>query len=242
VTGLASTTSTAGDVEVPLHLLVVAKAPVPGEAKTRLAAGVGDEGAADVAAAALLDTLDACESAAPVGRRLVALTGDLTYAARGAEIADRLRAWTVVAQCGGSFAERLVHAHRSAADVFGSTTLVVQIGMDTPQVTATDLHRLAAQVCAGQADVALGPAEDGGWWGLVTGRAGVAEALRQVPTSRDDTGVSTRRALEGAGLQVAVGHWMRDVDTVEDAKAVASAAPSSRFAAAWAATTTQEHR
>ena len=41
---------------IPVTVLVVAKAPVPGLAKTRLAAAVGDEAAADIAAAALLDT------------------------------------------------------------------------------------------------------------------------------------------------------------------------------------------
>ncbi|MGI9163544.1 MAG: glycosyltransferase, partial [Mycobacterium sp.] len=54
--------------------LVVAKAPVPGLAKTRLAAAVGDEAAADIAAAALLDTLDAV-AGTPFAARVVALTG-----------------------------------------------------------------------------------------------------------------------------------------------------------------------
>ena len=39
--------------------LVLAKAPVPGRAKTRLGAGIGMDAAADLAAAALLDTLAA---------------------------------------------------------------------------------------------------------------------------------------------------------------------------------------
>ena len=50
---------------IAVTVLVVAKAPVPGQAKTRLAAAVGDQAAADIAAAALLDTLDAV-AAAPV--------------------------------------------------------------------------------------------------------------------------------------------------------------------------------
>ena len=37
-------------------LLVVAKAPVPGLAKTRIAQTIGDDAAAELAAAALLDT------------------------------------------------------------------------------------------------------------------------------------------------------------------------------------------
>ena len=69
--------------DLPVTLLVVAKAPEPGLAKTRLAATVGDRVAADIAAAALLDTLDAV-AAAPVAARVVALTGDLDAAAGAA--------------------------------------------------------------------------------------------------------------------------------------------------------------
>lgn len=46
---------------------------------------MGERAAAEIAAAALLDTLDAV-AAAPVAARVVALTGDLDGAARGAEI------------------------------------------------------------------------------------------------------------------------------------------------------------
>ena len=67
-------------VTLPVTVLVVAKAPEPGRAKTRLAATVGDQVAADIAAAALLDTLDAVADA-PVAARVVALTGDLDGAA-----------------------------------------------------------------------------------------------------------------------------------------------------------------
>ena len=80
---------------VPVTVLVVAKAPVPGLAKTRLAHTLGAEGAADLAAAALLDTLDAV-AATPTVARMVALTGDLA-SARGAAEASGAGAW--VARC-----------------------------------------------------------------------------------------------------------------------------------------------
>ena len=60
-------------------LLVVAKPAERGRAKTRLAATVGDRVAAEIAAAALLDTLDAV-AATPVAARVVALTGELDAA------------------------------------------------------------------------------------------------------------------------------------------------------------------
>src|SRR5271168_289415 len=94
---------------LPVSLLVVAKAPEPGRAKTRLAASVGDRVAAEIAAAALLDTLDAV-TATPVA----ALTGDLDAAAGGAEIRRRLESFTVIPQRGNDFAHRLANAHADA--------------------------------------------------------------------------------------------------------------------------------
>ena len=118
---------------VPVTLLVVAKAPVPGRAKTRLAATVGDQLAAEIAAAALLDTLDAV-AATPVAARVVALTGELDAAADAAEIRRRLASFSVIGQRGNDFGERLANAHADATSVDGHP--VLQIGMDTPQVTA----------------------------------------------------------------------------------------------------------
>src|SRR6201990_591314 len=115
-------------------VLVVARAPVPGLAKTRLAASIGKAAAADVAAAALLDTLDAV-AAAPGAFRIVAMTGDLSGASRGAEVRDRLRDFTVVQQRGEDFADRLANAHSDASVACGGLP-VLQIGMDNPQGTA----------------------------------------------------------------------------------------------------------
>ena len=66
---------------VDCAVLVMAKAPIPGLAKTRLAPHFGPEGAADLAAASLLDTLIAVRSA-DVTSRIVALTGDFALARR----------------------------------------------------------------------------------------------------------------------------------------------------------------
>ena len=217
-------------------VLVVAKAPEPGLAKTRLAAAVGADAAADLAAAALLDTLDACEDVAGPASRVIALTGSVTAAARGPDIADRLQRWVVVDQRGATFAERLVHAHHdAAATIDADGELMVQVGMDTPQLTAADLHRLAVAVTGPPgADMALGPAEDGGWWGLATRAARYVDPLAGVPMSQDDTYALTRAALESGGDRVAHVHMLADVDTVDDARRVAATAPWSRFASTFA--------
>jgi uncharacterized protein len=212
---------------IPVVVLVVAKAPVPGQAKTRLAAGVGNQAAADIAAAALLDTLDAV-AAAPVEAPVVALTGDMDDASNSDEIRDRLADFTVVEQRGADFAERLANAHRDAAAAFTGLP-VLQIGMETPQVTADLIGEWVRELLA--ADAVLGPARDGGWWVLGVADAAMADCLRTVPMSRSDTGVVTLGALGDAGAYVSLVPALADVDTVDDIDAVRNAcAPGSRFA------------
>lgn len=210
----------------PVTVLVVAKAPVPGLAKTRLAAAVGDRAAADIAAAALLDTLDAV-AAAPVAARVVALTGDLRDARCGDEIRSRLADFTVLAQRGDGLAERLANAHADAAAAVGGGP-VLQIGMDTPQVSAA----LLGQCCRALAGCAavLGLARDGGWWVLGVADAATAGCLRAVPMSRPDTGAVTLAALRDTGMDVKLLTELCDVDTVADIDAVrGSCPPGSRF-------------
>ncbi|CAN5634666.1 DUF2064 domain-containing protein [soil metagenome] len=212
--------------ELPVTLLVVAKAPVPGLAKTRLAATVGNQAAAAIAAAALLDTLDAV-AATPVATRVVALTGDLDLAANGAELRRRLDAFTVVDQRGDGFAERLVCAHADASAA-GDGRPVLQIGMDTPQVTAELLTSCAQTLLDGSA--VLGMARDGGWWVLGLHSAAQAECLREVPMSTSETGAETLAALRHSGVGAVLLPELHDVDTIDDVDPVrAVCAPGSRF-------------
>lgn len=214
-------------------VLVVAKAPVPGLAKTRIGAVVGAEAAADLAAAALLDTLDAVEGWEPGCRRLLAMTGSLAAAARGAQIAERVAAWTVVEQRGTTFADRLVSAHRDAAAMWGPDFPVVQIGMDTPGITGHDLDLIVGAldgVASGAADVAIGPALDGGWWGIATRKSGYADQLAAVPMSRPDTAERTVAALRAAGARVRLVHELSDVDEWADAISLSRSAPQLRTA------------
>lgn len=212
------------------HALVVAKAPVAGLAKTRLGALVGDVPAARLAAAALLDTLDACEGAVGAGRLHVAMTGDPGAAERGGELRERLAAYDVFEQCEGGFDVRLAHAHRTVAERAPGAA-VVQVGMDTPQLTPALLSDVAAGLA--DADAVLGPAADGGWWVLGLRDPGAAGALVGVPMSTARTGELTRAALHASGLRVGTAPELRDVDEVADARAVAATTPRTRFAREW---------
>lgn len=211
---------------LPVTLLVVAKAPVPGQAKTRLAATVGDRVAAQIAAAALLDTLDAV-AAVPAAARVVALTGELDDAVGATEIGRSLASFTVIAQRGNGFADRLANAHADAADGYP----VLQIGMDTPQVTAELLTGCAQQLV--DAHAVLGLAHDGGWWALGVRTPRNAECLRTVPMSTPYTGTRTLKALQRRGIEVTLVDELADFDIADDLEAVRQACrPTSRFALA----------
>ena len=188
------------------QLLVIAKAPVPGRVKTRLCPPCTPEQAAAVAAAALADTLDTL-SATPAVRRTLVLQGD--YPAP--------KGWHVVPQRGDGLGERLANAFADTARP-GVATLLV--GMDTPQLSLVDCPP----------GNALGPAEDGGWWALQLEDPADAQVLRIVPMSTPDTGALTLAALSNLSMNSLPA--LRDVDTAEDAHAVAALCRGSRFARA----------
>lgn len=198
---------------------------MPGRVKTRLCPPATPQQAAALAAAALADTL-AAACRVPGAEVVVALDGEPGPALAGT---------TVIAQRGGPLGERIAAAHADVARLVpGACT--VQIGMDTPQLDPDVLGSCFDAVSRpGGPDALLGPATDGGWWALALRDPRHAALVRDVPTSRADTGALTRDALEAAGLRVAALPALTDVDTMVDAHAVASACPGSRFAALLAA-------
>ena len=208
-------------------VIVLAKAPVPGRVKTRLCPPATPEQSARIASAALLDTLDAAR-AVPGARTVVALTGDLGAAVGEPELRAALAGCDVVEQRGDALGERIAAAHADTAALHpGAPT--VQIGMDTPQVTAALLTGCLNALST--SDAALGTATDGGWWVLgLTDPCG-AGVLADVPMSRTDTGDRTRDALRTSGLRVATVPELTDVDTADEAVTVAEEVPDGRFAA-----------
>ncbi len=196
-----------------MHLLVMAKAPVAGRVKTRLCPPCEPRQAAAVARAALADTLDAVARCG-ADRRIIALDGDP---------GDWLPAgFEVIAQEGPTFSARLTAAWAHA----GGPGL--QIGMDTPQVTAELLDAcLGRLVAPPDRRAALGLASDGGWWAL-----GLSEPdpwiFAGVPMSTPATGAAQLARLGARGWPVDPLPELRDIDTAGDLAAVAAALPGSR--------------
>ncbi len=200
-------------------IIVIAKAPVAGRAKTRLCPPCDAAEAAAIAEAALADTLRAA-GATTAERHVLVLDG---------QAGDWLPAgWEVVPQAAGDLAERLAAAFRAV----GGPSLL--IGMDTPQVTPRLLARSLAALAG--ADAVLGTACDGGYWAIGL-RHPDSRAFSGIPMSSPLTAQYQLQRLSDLGLRTAELPVLCDVDTVEDACAVAASLPGSRFAAAVRAST-----
>ncbi len=201
---------------VSATLVVIAKEPLPGRVKTRLCPPLEPEHAAALAEAALADTLDAVASTDAPRRALVLDGSPGPWLPAG---------FDVIAQRGDGLAGRLANATRDV----GEALLIV--GMDTPQVTGALLADALRTLAEPGVDAVLGPTSDGGYWtiGLCDPDPAVFD---DVPMSTAGTGAAQRDRLEQLGLRTVELGVLRDVDTYEDAVAVAALAPWTRFAAA----------
>ena len=197
-----------------MDLVVIAKAPVPGRVKTRLCPPLSPTDAAELAEAMLVDTLIAATTSG-VDRVLVALDGP-----PGEWLPAGV---TVVDQGTGRLEERL---GRAWSHVRGAG---LQIGMDTPHVTASLLDAAATTLDGADIDAVLGLADDGGWWAIGQ-RPPDPTVFRGIPTSQPDTGERQHARLRELGRRTALLPRLRDVDTYADARAVAGLAPGTRFA------------
>jgi hypothetical protein len=198
-----------------VDLIVLAKEPVPGRVKTRLCPPCTPEEAATIAEAALADTLfAACRSGAD--RVVLALDGRPgDWCPAGVDVVD---------QGSGDLPDRLSQAWSATAGP------ALQIGMDTPQVTADDLADAMSALMGRGVDAVLGPADDGGWWAIGLRRPHRL-AFTGLPTSRSDTGARQSARLAALGLRTQALPPRRDVDTWPDALAVAARYARTRFAA-----------
>ena len=197
------------------HVLVLAKSPVPGRVKTRLCPALSPQEAAEVAAAALADTLDAVAGCS-AERRILALDG-----APGPWLPP---GFLVIPQRGDSFPARLANAWSAAAGPG------IQIGMDTPQVTPALLDHCLAATASPAVTATLGMALDGGWWALGLSEGWDVDVFSEVPMSTAVTGARQLDALRSHGHRVGSLPALSDVDTVEDARTIAARYPDGRFA------------
>jgi hypothetical protein len=203
-----------------LHLLLFSRAPVAGASKTRLAADVGAEAAAEFHAACLQDLLDVCDDTArdlrplPVLRHLfIAPPHDLP-AFRTAGLTG-LDEFAVHVQQGAHLGLRMAAAFQQVlggADAPGRARALL-FGSDLPLLTAAYLCRAAAALET--APLVLGPTLDGGY-GLVGLRTPQPALFDRRDWSHGGVLARTLARAEELGLRCTLLDALPDVDMAAD--------------------------
>jgi rSAM/selenodomain-associated transferase 1 len=187
----------------PVAIAILAKAPMPGLAKTRLIPELGAHGAAALQARLIAHAV-ATACAAATGPVTLWATPDVVHPAFQAAHAQHGVA--LVRQPDGDLGARMLAA---LADGPGMV-----IGTDCPALTSDHLRR-AADLLRGVCDVVVIPAEDGGYV-LIGTRAPQPALFADMRWSVPEVMDETRRRLRGLGLVWQEPCTLWDIDRPED--------------------------
>lgn len=184
-------------------LCLFAKAPVRGQAKTRLAPALSAPGSAALAKAFLRDALHTWREAAP--RLLVVQTGEFEPA-----LTSEFSALPCMSQGHGSLGERL---EKGLCRGLAESDAAIAVGTDIPGLGARDYQETMRLLET--YDAVLGPVDDGGFC-LLALRSCPTGLLRDLPWSSPDTLVRTKQRLIAAGMSVGMLDSRFDVDEPAD--------------------------
>ena len=190
-------------------LIVFAKAPVAGQAKTRLMPALGAEGAANMAEKLLLHALQqACELS--VDHLELCVSPDAQHPAfERAQLAARGRLHLTL-QGDGDLGERM---HRAMTRGLTLHSQVLLIGTDAPGLTTAVLQM--AQQALTQHDAVFVPAFDGGY--ALVGLTRPAPTLfLDMTWSTSQVMAQTRERARQAGLQWVELPAVADIDVPDD--------------------------
>ena len=188
-------------------VIVFAKAPQAGHAKTRLIAALGAEGAALLAERLLFATLDRA-LVADVGPVELCVTPQRTHPAFAA--AAQRGAVTLTDQGNGDLGQRMARAFQR---VLRTNSRALLIGTDTPRLDAPYLRAAAAAL--NDTDAVFGPAADGGYTlvGLQRPAPGLFVGMRW---SHSQVMAHTRERLAALSLRHVELPILHDVDEPAD--------------------------
>ena len=185
------------------RIVIFAKAPVAGLAKTRLIPALGAEGAARLARRMLLHTLREASAAAVGPVELCVTPHPSDPAWQGFPPLEGV-CWTE--QVAGDLGVRMADAARRASAV-GEPVLL--IGTDCPQLDATHLRR--ATELLHDSDAVLYPTFDGGYV-LLGLRRFDPRPFEQIPWSTAEVADRTIERVRELGWSLTVGGMLHDID------------------------------
>jgi hypothetical protein len=183
-------------------LVVMARQPVPGAVKTRLARRIGAAAACALYRAFLQDIASTLQSSA--WRLVWAVTPP------DAEMQAIIGAAPCIAQRGDDLGARMAHA---VADLFGAgAARLMMIGADAPHLGAAAIG--AAFAALDGADVTLTPTRDGGYCAI--GLRAAHDLFTGIDMGTPRVCVQTLARAATLGLRVAVQPETFDVDEWDD--------------------------
>lgn len=188
-------------------LIIFAKAPVAGYAKTRLVPALGEAGAAKLASTMLEHAIDSALASA-IGPVVLCCSPDVTHTQF--QLAARRPGVTLTPQGEGNLGQRMQRAFASALAQYAR---VILIGTDAPALDAAVLQQAAAALKDN--DAVFAPASDGGY--VLVGLSRAAPTLFDgIDWSTDKVMAQTRIRAVAAGLTVREMATLDDVDEPHD--------------------------
>jgi rSAM/selenodomain-associated transferase 1 len=201
-------------------VIIFAKAPEPGQVKTRLIPTLGAESAAMLHAALVERALEtATRSDAHDVALCCAPDASATFFEECAEDFDI----TLAEQGDGDLGARMLRAMMAALDDYDK---VVIVGADCPSVTSKDIR--AAFAALDSHDVAIFPADDGGYV-LIGARRIQAAMFDAIAWGTDDVLAQQLKQLDACSLTTWQGETRWDVDRSEDLARLATLKPPLAF-------------
>lgn len=193
----------------PTRIIIFAKAPQPGFAKTRLIPALGAERAAELARQMLFDTLHEA-LAADIGPVELCATPEINQAAwQGIHLPAGIE---IFAQGEGDLGARLAHASKRALKNAESVLLV---GTDCVELSSA-LLREAAQALH-EHEAIIHCTADGGY-ALLGLKRFEPFLFSDMPWSTNAVADTTIARIGQLGWSVRVGQMLHDVDEPEDLK------------------------
>ena len=198
-------------------LVMFAKAPIPGQVKTRLSPALTEDEAATLHGSFVLDTLERTKAAIskfklPIDRFLACAPSSSHVFFR---IMEARHGVTLLDQQGDDLGARMRHVfdHLFAQGY----QRVCLVGTDVPSLPL--VHYREALEALPRHDLVIGPARDGGYY-LIGLTRPCPELFTNIPWSTDRVLDLTQQKAVAAGMKVAVLPTWSDVDTVDDLRAL----------------------
>ena len=189
-------------------IMVFARAPIPGQTKTRLIPALGKKGTARLHASLIEQTLSRIQS---VGDANITLWCSPSIEDAFFQSCAKRHGIALKAQRGQDLGSRMQHAFETT---LRSTPWAVILGTDCPELQSSDVLQAIDDLRNG-ADAVAGPAFDGGYY-LLGLRRTSASLFRQMPWGTENVWEITRNRLEKLRWSYTTTTWRHDLDRPED--------------------------